>query len=44
MDVNTSIELNTLIEGLKNRELSLLQENQCFSVSSRGVNLAIHGT
>ena len=40
----TSIELHTSIEGQKNTELSLLEENQCFYVSSRGVNPSIHGT
>ena len=42
--LNSSIKLSTSIEGRKNRELTLLQENQCFSVSSRGVNPTIHDT
>ena len=41
----SSIEAFKYVDrGPENRDLSLLQQNQCFSVSSRGVNPAIYGT
>ena len=44
IEVESSVELfKYLNQGLESRDLSLLLENNCFSVSYRGVNHAIHG-